>query len=202
MSAQSLNIKLISTIVVVCFLAAPLSAAPAETVEPYLSQTMEIPYRSPSFALTLSLAGSIGLIGAGMAMDNSSSLESSGGMALIALGAIVGPSAGHLYTGQTSRALWFSLGRAAALSGGFLGAMVVGGGHGDETGETGAIVLAIAGGVTWLGLSLWDIVDAPRSAQRFNEKAHAFALAPMVLPPAAADDSDTPAYGLALAWRY
>jgi hypothetical protein len=97
----------------------------------------------------------------------------------------IGPSAGHIYTGQIDRAIGMSLVRAAGLGIELLGAIEVaeslavtfGFCEGDEcrratNGKTGLVMMLIGATIYTAGLGA-DLVDAPRSVRRYNARRRA-----------------------------
>jgi hypothetical protein len=93
------------------------------------------------------------------------------GLASIGLGAVVGPSVGHIYAGEGlhafaligGRLLAFGASAALVTAGVFMAA--------DDQQAPGAVVAAFgaASGCVGLGLMIWDLVDAPSAAERDNE---------------------------------
>jgi len=142
--------------------------------------------RSPALATGLAVATPLMLIGGGLlawqASDDEIVFEATDalGIGLVSVGALLGPSAGHAYTGDWGRAGLFTLGRAAcgglALAGGYLTAQeavveMMGGGEDDdrEGSSVGSVILA-TGALGWLGLSVWEAIDSYGSAERVNAR--------------------------------
>lgn len=95
------------------------------------------------------------------------------GFALAGAGLVVGPSAGHLYSGDL---LW-------GLGGMGLRLLALGGGAGflaggilaleeDDENAGGVVMLALAavGGASGIGLAIVDLFDAPEAARRKNRE--------------------------------
>jgi len=136
--------------------------------------------KSAATAEGLSIAGTLG----GAALTLAGIKAESGPLTLTGVGLlIVGPGAGHLYAGDADHSLLTSLIRLAGLG-------VIGYGFSklppfqcedfcedDEADDTQAGWLLIGGAVTFLGATVWDLVDAPRAAHRYN-----LSLTPTVLP--------------------
>lgn len=129
------------------------------------------------------------------------------GIGMIVVGLWVGPSAGHIYAGEWGHAVGWSLFRAATSTVG--GAIALAAAlHGDcEDGPPGACdtstgtVLLGAGLLLAAGASaVYDFVDAPRAAERANQRSAAgdLALAPIV----SAADGGGSTRGLALVGRF
>ena len=105
-----------------------------------------------------------------------------GGLAL----GILGPSAGHIYTGNYLRAGLFGMGRLAFASIAFAGLVsALGGPEPDEFGysddTTGTWGLMIGGLAGVLGLTIWESIDSYSSAKEVNRKGRAFALSPLIV---------------------
>lgn len=120
-------------------------------------------------ALATGLAVASWLVPAGLgalviAADSDSDDLVTLGIVIIGVGAVIGPSAGHLYSGDLLRGLGFSGIRLAIY--GLGGGAILGAAQGGDAGATIAIggVAAVAG----LTLSIWDLVDAGPSADRAN----------------------------------
>ena len=110
-----------------------------------------------------------------------------GGRAVVNVGvgaAIVAPSLGHAYSGEYLHALGTTALRGAAWYG-----LVAGADHIDDEGaRTSARVVC---GLALAALVVYDVVDAPRAAERRNARAS------VVIAPAALPTDDGPAWGLA-----
>lgn len=103
---------------------------------------------------------------------------------------IVGPSAGHVYAGESKHALGMSALRLGGLVVFGLGALSVANDAGEcfETNcssqrrVTGGHVAMAAGGLIVLGSAIYDIYDAGRAAERTNAKhAASIRLAPTMV---------------------
>lgn len=188
--------------------AGPATAgAPAEPAGEARSQpAAEPPQRSWGLALGLSMGSTVLLSGIGFGLSMGGYEDA--GLAFSLLGSIVGPSVGHIYTGQYWHALGTSLGRGAAS-----GIMVAGLMHSDLLAPmfgqeperpAWAVPLMLLGAAGLVGLTIYDYVDAPLSAVRFNERARGaqLSLAPLVLQPPAGRPEAGPAVGMGLAGRF
>ncbi len=91
---------------------------------------------------------------------------------------IVAPSAGHLYAGATDHAIITSLGRAASF-----GLILVAASESDRSRDL-AEVGQMVGAYGFLGVIVYNIVDAPFAARRFNRRARAAAstVSPTLIP--------------------
>jgi hypothetical protein len=133
--------------------------------------------KNPKVALALSIAGTA----AGPALVFIGERSDSGGVELAGAGAVVlGPSLGEWYSGKP-----LTYGMAARAIG---GAVMVGGfvvlataapidlrDHPDPPDKTGAalgIGVMAAGAAAIVGGALYDIVDAPKSADDWNTRHH------------------------------
>jgi hypothetical protein len=140
--------------------------------------------KSPALATTLAIAPvaiGMGLTIAGGLHDSPEAVG--GGLAVLA----VGPSAGHFYTGDLGRGLAASGVRTVGGLAATLGAYLVLDNlciderscDQDDLKGTGGAALVIAGGVAVVGATVYDIIDAGRSARRHNAR---IAVTPTVLP--------------------
>lgn len=131
-------------------------------------------------ALWLSLGGtlvSFGALAGGMALDNAP-LGISG-----LIGTIVAPSWGHWYQGRfvtPTVALRTLSGLATLVT---LGLAVVCGDHCDGSGLAG--IVFVGGGLTYIGATTYEIIDAPRKARKHNQRIEALGIAPVVTQGAA-----------------
>lgn len=147
--------------------------------------------KSPGGAFLLSFGGTIGAHVAALALldgddlDEASTDQLVGALAL----ASIGPSLGHVYTGEYEHAAV-----TTAIRAGGLVLMAVGAkdasGHGSEDGLT----LIFLGGAAWLGSTIYDWVDAPLSARRANAR--------LVVTPAALPAKHGVAPGLVVAGSF
>ncbi len=185
----------------------PATGAPADPdAEPAPELAAELPQRCWGLALGLSMGSTALLSGVGFGLSMGGYEDA--GLALSLLGNIVGPSVGHIYTGQYWHALGTSLGRGAATGIMLAGLMhtdflaSVFGREPDAPAWAWPVTLLGAAGV--LGLTIYDYVDAPLSAVRFNERARGaqLSLAPLVLQPPAGRPEAGPALGMGLSGRF
>lgn len=178
--------------------------APQELV-PNPIQESVTPYKSPTTALGLSLGFTMGMTILGCVMRVSDDLAESGASTIImGLGLTFGPSIGHFYTGDIGRATLTFLGRGVALVSVVHG-ITMRSSH-DKSYDPGiGKALIIGGGLALLGLTVWDIIDAPFSAKRFNEKAaqqRSLAVTPLIIPPQDLSKSSANFYGLSLSGTF
>lgn len=161
----------------------------------------QIEHRSAGTAFLLSLGTPLLAYAAGGTLAALSDEDSEAALWLAVAGAIAGPSAGHLYTGDYGPAAAYTGGRAlsAAVFVAGIGAII---GHGlsnvhcedrpdcpgDEPGwAAGAMVV---GGLGFVTLTLVEPFASIGSARRFNERAEAggISFSPMVFPAASPDE--------------
>ncbi len=151
--------------------------------------------RSPNAALALSAGTTI----AGYVMVAESPMEWFGrgngaGAQVLGYGgaalAAIGPSAGQIYAGEYRHAAVFSIVRGAA----FVGvAYALSCGRGDDlfgnpdtgtgariTDCSGPDALGLIGGTVLVGLTVYDVIDAPRAVHR--REASDLAIAPILAP--------------------
>ncbi|MBA2538873.1 MAG: hypothetical protein H0V17_04495 [Deltaproteobacteria bacterium] len=129
----------------------------------------------------------------------------SGGDGAITMGLLtllVGPSAGHIYAGESGHAVGMTLVRGAALvafvAGVIKSTMVYGIDCVDcESSNSGdrdnAGTLMWVGGLSFIAASVYDIIDAPRAARRRNAKERSYMVQPMFVQ---APGGAVPAVGL------
>lgn len=164
---------------------------PAPIAMPLPAPAIEGRTKSESTATMLSL----GTTAAGFALVAAAGKgdEGSGGLATLGVLAIlIGPSAGHIYSGETGHAVGMSLlrgGSAIAFLVGVIKATMTyspaesssdcidwcGGSSDHDDGKT----LMWVGGLTWVAATVYDIIDAPRAARRRNTKERAYQVQPM-----------------------
>ncbi|MBN2494262.1 MAG: hypothetical protein JXR96_06715 [Deltaproteobacteria bacterium] len=196
------------TLSLICLLRAmPAAAEEAQAIDVAPeSQVLEtdVAYRYPGLALGLSLGCTGVLLGAGMVVQIEGGDYKGIGTGMLIAGGLLGPSAGHMYTGNWLRALAFTGGRAGFLLMGVLGgaSALASGLSGESDNGLGAGLL-IAGVIGWTGLTIWEITDSWFSAEAFNEEQRALAIgiSPMVLPPPAGMDEGV-GTGLSVCLRF
>jgi hypothetical protein len=189
------------TVIVPAVLAMPSLAAAQASTETE-------PAKSPGLALGLSIAAPF----AGYGMIAAAAIPSGNIQAWQKIGlvggvslALLGPSAGHFYTGHAGRALAFSAGRVALT---VLGSLFFSEGvaHSDSSEsdyDAGAAKTSMIGvlvcGTGILALSIWESIDSYASAEQRNRApTRTLAVAPLV-----ATGRDRGALvGLTLAGRY
>lgn len=150
---------------------------------------------------------SLGTTAAGFALlASAANQDNGGGMGTLGvLALLIGPSAGHIYAGETGHAVGMSLvrgGAAIAFLAGVIKATTV---YATDSGDcidwcnsgdsdNGATLMWV-GGLTFVAATVYDIIDAPRAARRRNAKERQFAVQPMFVGTAA--NSKTPGIGFA-----
>ncbi len=135
---------------------------------------------------------SIGTTAAGFALIAAAGKQQDGaGMGTLGvLALMIGPSAGHIYAGETGHAVGMSLlrgGAAVAFIAGVVQATTVAyadcidqctGYAGDR--DNGATLMWV-GGISFVAATVYDIIDAPRAARRRNTKTRQWQMAPMMV---------------------
>jgi hypothetical protein len=118
---------------------------------------------------------------------------------------VVGPSAGHIYAGESGHATKTSLVRLGGMLTAFVGFIALvsvdkcsdGCGGNDDQGSAEAMLWV--GGITYAAATLYDIIDASSAARRANAKqARAWQIAPTAMP--ASNGSPIP--GLSVAGHF
>ena len=123
-----------------------------------------------------------------------------------------GPSAGHIYAGETGHALAMSglrVAGATAFIYGILSATVVaddicpqqGCSSSHQHEDQNAGVIATLGALTFVGATIYDIADAHNAARRYNDKAtkkRSWQVVPSVV--GAANGGVAPAVGFSGRW--
>jgi hypothetical protein len=159
--------------------------------------------RSPLVATALAAAP----IGLSVALGIAAAETDSDALGFAATtGLLVGPSLGHFYAGEWGRGLFTAGARTAGIGLILLGAFAGWGecergasyddpchAEGAEEAEDGRVVMGIGAGV-FVAATVYDVVDAPFAARRFNER---FTVAPTLVSGAAGD-----APGLAISGRF
>lgn len=120
---------------------------------------------------------SLGTTLAGVVMIGAAFEEESGGLLLAGAGlTLVGPSAGHIYAGETSHAIKASLLRAGGVIVFTLGAIEYDESQYDcydyyacEESSEGEAAMWI-GGLIVVGSALYDFYDSSRAVRRYNDK--------------------------------
>jgi hypothetical protein len=141
--------------------------------------------KDPDVALALSLgvtAGGYLAVALGSALDHDGSNGIAQGLASVgSIAAIIGPTTGHIYAGDT-------LNRGLGMRAGGLGLALIGmitifsacplfGDSCDEGTADAGIAILIGGGLLYVGGTIYEIATAPRSARRHN--AGTLSLAPV-----------------------
>jgi hypothetical protein len=134
---------------------------------------------------------SLGTTAAGLALLAAAGKQENGGGGTATLGLLallIGPSAGHIYAGETGHAVGMSLLRGAALvafvAGVLKQTMVYGADcidcsdyHGSDS-DNGATLMWV-GGLSFIAATVYDIIDSPRAARRRNAKERSYMVQPM-----------------------
>ncbi len=182
MNARTFVLATLAVLVPATAAAQPMLQAPAP-LEP--APPAPTDGKSPAMAVALSL----GVTGAGFAAlamtDDMNNSDASSALAVAGVTLIVGgPSAGHIYAGESHHALATTALRAAGLGVGAVAAVSMIDFCWDECPEedhTGAgIALALGLGV-YAGATLYDFIDAAGAARRANRRASSVRLAPTAL---------------------
>jgi hypothetical protein len=136
---------------------------------------------------------SVGTTAAGFALIAAAGKQQDGGGAMGTVGVLallIGPSAGHIYAGETGHAVGMTLvrgGAAIAFLAGVLKATMVYStsdcfdcGHASGDRDDG-VTLMWVGGLSFVAATVYDIIDAPRAAKRRNAKDRQFSMQPMMV---------------------
>lgn len=171
---------------------------------------------SPDLAVTLSWLPAALMVGTGIGLlcgaggENNSDDMAGFGLGLLVAGLTVGPSIGHMYTGDWLRAGMFSLGRIVGAGAIAYGASVYVGNaaysfdHNPDRhdGEDLASVAFWGGLAATVGLTIWEAIDAGECARQKNT-GHSLTLSPLVLPPApSANQSSAIGVGMGLSGAF
>ncbi|MEO8699715.1 MAG: hypothetical protein ABI867_06710 [Kofleriaceae bacterium] len=168
---------------------APPAFGQAQAYPPPAEPMVE-PVKSESTATLLAIgATTAGFLAIGAATDNNG--DGNGGLGLIGAGLLlIGPSAGHIYAGETGHAVKASLLRSAGVLAMLVGAISMttvasdagacppdtlceGGGGRDD--KSRAKLLLGVGAAVYIGSTIYDLVDAGAAARRENRR-HARAM--------------------------
>ena len=120
--------------------------------------------------------GGLAMIVAG-ATVHSGAIATLGGVAVL-----VGPSAGHIYAGESGHAVGMTLLRAAGAATFFYGLIndtIVADGPNEYSQHPSARPLMVLGAAAFVGGTLYDMFDAHRAARRANAET-GLVVAPMV----------------------
>ncbi len=182
-------------------------ATPAAT-EQAPDPPQEPPRRSPWVALGLSLGSTLVTSGLGVGLLLSArSADSDLAEPVVALSLLclsIGPAVGRFYTDQPWLGIGTTVGRGLAGAAAVFGHTARFCIDDDCHQPNGAKALAWLGLLSWAGLTLYDIIDAPYAAWRFNERAEReqFTLGALLLPPPAERPGAGPAVALGLSGRF
>jgi hypothetical protein len=169
-----------------------------------VGQVQEQGQKNPYIAVALAV-GAPGLLGAGAAVaGKKGALEVS--LATAAAAATLAPSAGHIYTGEYLHAAGTAGARTALLGVSTLVFAENFSYSGDrlDKAETAVLLVSFLG---WAGMVVYDFVDAPFSAIRYNEKrlalpkAKRLSVFPVILPSGPTNDEPS-ALGLAVSGHF
>jgi hypothetical protein len=169
--------------------------------QPMAAPVIEGSMKSEGTATMLSLgttAAGFALLAAAGKQDDGGGMGTLGVLALM-----IGPSAGHIYAGETGHAVGMSLvrgGAAVVFIAGVLKATMVYGASDcidwcDSTNnrDDGATMMWV-GGLSFVAATVYDIVDAPRAARRRNNKTRQWQVNPMMV---GTSNAKTPGMGFA-----
>lgn len=168
--------------------------------QPMPAPTIEGSMKSEGTATMLSL----GTTAAGFALLAAAGKQENGGGGTGTLGVLalmIGPSAGHIYAGETGHAVGMSLvrgGAALAFIAGVIQATTVYAvdcvnpctGYTDNH-DNGATLMWV-GGISFVAATVYDLIDAPRAARRRNTKTQQWQMSPMIVGTA---NAKTPGMG-------
>ncbi len=169
--------------------------------QPMPAPALEGSMKSEGTATMLSL----GTTAAGFALLAAAGGQRDGGAEMGTLGVVallVGPSAGHLYAGETGHAVGMSLvrgGAAIAFIAGVIKATTVYGAdcidwcEPSRDSDNGATLMWV-GGISFVAATVYDIIDAPRAARRRNTKTRQWQMNPMMV---GTSNAKTPGMGFA-----
>lgn len=150
-----------------------LNGMPSESSAGMPFHTMPVRPKDPGLALGLSLGGTaVGhlLFLTTVVLSNRSGNDAA--LFITVPMAVIGPSLGHFYTGHVGRGLLMSGLRLTAPP--LMGALLISATLNSLFGKEGAaendVLLFSLLGAGYLGLVLIDVIDAPQSAKRFNER--------------------------------
>lgn len=175
------------------------ATVPAPPPGYYVYGPMAQPMPAPAIEGSMKSEGtatmlSIGTTAAGFALLAASGKQQNGGEGMGMLGAIallVGPSAGHIYAGETGHAVGMTLVRVGALTafiaGVFQATTVYAAdcldpctGYTGDDRDNGATLMWV-GGISFVAATVYDIIDAPRAARRRNAKTRQWQMSPMMV---------------------
>ncbi|MEN8184229.1 MAG: hypothetical protein ABFS46_17015 [Myxococcota bacterium] len=128
---------------------------------------------SPRTAQLISLGATLGLVGAGYAAGGDGI-----GPALVGIGLLVGPSAGHFYGGAAGRGL---LGIGVRAGGAAIGAAGVSSCN-IPFGDDGGCGIVLAGIAVVLTSAIFDLVTVDNTVRSHNADARRITVAPYVEP--------------------
>jgi hypothetical protein len=189
-------------------------------VQPTYAYEAPSPYSYPAPVVPeaksegVATALSIGAITAGFAMIGSGAQNGRDGMITAGLlTMVIGPSAGHIYAGETGHAVKMSLLRGGGFVAFMIGAIKATTVYAGSPAEPGCIdcptrsshndrdnagLLMWGGGITFVAATVYDIIDASRAARRHNAKSTRM----LMVAPSYAQTSSGPAPGVALSGRF
>jgi hypothetical protein len=162
-------------------------------VTPYVLAPMPAPIMPERKSEGTATMLSLGTTAAGFAFLAAAGRQDSDSGGLITLGLaslIIGPSAGHIYAGETGRAVGMSLLRGTGflvfLAGVIKATTVYASDCIDYCNynehDDGEAMMWV-GGLTFVAATVYDIIDAPRAARRRNAKDRAsYQVQPMYVP--------------------
>ncbi len=159
--------------------------------------------KSEGTATMLSLGTTAGgfllLAAAGKQQDGGGEMGTLGVLALL-----IGPSAGHIYAGESGHAVGMTLVRGGAALAFIAGVVKATTSYGSDCidwcessggdRDNGATLMWV-GGLSFVAATVYDIMDAPRAARRRNAKERSYGVQPMFVGTSA--NSRTPGVGFA-----
>jgi hypothetical protein len=177
---------------VVALLLAPSLALAQPSYQPPVAPARPIevaPIKSEQTATALAIGGTLG----GFALTAGALRGNSPAIAWAALaGTLVGPSLGHIYSGESLHAVGTTVLRAAGGTAMILGAISLTTASscdpdlsdcsGGYTGQSRDEAMIWIGAAVYLGATIYDIIDARYAARRANERhARSIMLAPSLV---------------------
>lgn len=177
-------------------------AQPALTPPLQAPTPPDLPRKDEGTATMLALGGTVlGFVSLYAAGRTDSPALGWSGVALL----VVGPSAGHIYAGESGHATKTSLLRVGGMLTAFVGLIALtsvaecSDGCGGKSDQGNAEAMLWIGGITYASATLYDIIDASAAVRRANAKqARAWRITPTAVPAS----SGSPIPGLSVIGRF
>ncbi len=124
----------------------------------------------------------LGTTAAGFALLAAAGKQQEGGEmgTLGVLALMIGPSAGHIYAGETGHAVGMTLVRGGAALAFIVGVVKATTVYASRDSDNGATLMWV-GGISFVAATVYDIIDAPRAAHRRNNKTRQWQVNPMMV---------------------